>query len=236
MAEARDYLGEKLRLVERAREDAYFRKLDQELIARMRQRDTAATEATQRTQRLFSPILIPVDFSDYATVALACAADIAARFGASLIVMHVISRDVEVQIIKERLGQPQVFSPDTDPASPFSDVPTDVLESVVIDLRQQAYTALEDFLPPQLAQCEVELRVVAGRPFERILETAAAEPVGLIVLGTHGRTGLAHVLMGSVAERVVRLAPCPVLTVKASTAEEQSWLQRFYETFMPARS
>ena len=235
MAEARDYLGEKLRLVERAREDAYFRKLDQELIARMRQRDTVATEAVQRTQQLFSPILIPVDFSDHATVALACAADIAGRFGSSLIVMHVIAREVGIEITKERLGQPQVLSPDADPASPFSDVPTEMLENVVIDLRQQAYTALENFLPPQLAECEVELRVVVGRPFERILETAAREPVGLIILGTHGRTGLSHVLMGSVAERVVRLAPCPVLTVKTSTAEDQSWLQRFYETFMPAR-
>jgi nucleotide-binding universal stress UspA family protein len=65
------------------------------------------------------------------------------------------------------------------------------------------------------------LRVWAGHPFERILETAVREQVALIVLGTHGRTGLAHAIMGSVAERVVRLAPCPVLTVKTSTVEDK---------------
>ena len=67
----------------------------------------------------------------------------------------------------------------------------------------------------------VELRVLVGHPFERILETAIREQVALIVLGTHGRTGLAHAIMGSVAERVVRLAPCPVLTVKTSAAEDK---------------
>jgi len=51
---------------------------------------------------------------------------------------------------------------------------------------------------------------------------AVCEQVGLLVLGTHGRTGLAHLIMGSVAERVVRLAPCPVLTVHASTTAERS--------------
>jgi universal stress protein A len=63
--------------------------------------------------------------------------------------------------------------------------------------------------------------VLVGHPFERILETAVHEKVALIVLGTHGRTGLAHLIMGSVAERVVRLAPCPVLTVQTSTTEDK---------------
>jgi len=61
--------------------------------------------------------------------------------------------------------------------------------------------------------------VLVGQPFERNLETAVQEHVALIVLGTHGRTGLAHLRMGSVAERVVRLAPCPVLIVKISSAD-----------------
>ena len=54
----------------------------------------------------------------------------------------------------------------------------------------------------------------------------------MIILGTYGRTGLAHLVMGSVAERIIRLAPCPVLTVKAGTTEEHSWLQRLYDTFL----
>ena len=74
--------------------------------------------------------------------------------------------------------------------------------------------------------------MVVGHAFERIVETAVREKVALIVLGTHGRTGLAHAIMGSVAERVVRLAPCPVLTVKTAAVEEHDWLQRIYATFL----
>ena len=55
---------------------------------------------------------------------------------------------------------------------------------------------------------------VEGNPLVLIVETAKSQEVDLIVIGTHGRTGLAHVLLGSVAETVVRKAPCPVLTVK----------------------
>jgi len=81
--------------------------------------------------------------------------------------------------------------------------------------------ALQAFLPAQMAHRHVELRVRAGHPFERILETAVREQVALIVRGTHGRTGLAHAIMGSVAERVVWLAPRLVSTVKPSTVEDK---------------
>ena len=88
------------------------------------------------------------------------------------------------------------------------------------------------FLPPQLARYAVELRVVTGSPVEGILETAARARVSLIVLGTHGRTGLTHAIMGSVAERVVRLSSCPVLTVKVSAPEEKGWLHDVSARFM----
>jgi nucleotide-binding universal stress UspA family protein len=55
-----------------------------------------------------------------------------------------------------------------------------------------------------------------GKPAEEILQVARDEAVDLIVMGTHGRTGLRHVLLGSIAETVVRTAPCPVFTVKAT--------------------
>ncbi len=232
MAEGKDYLGEKLRLVERAREDAYFRKLDQELVARLRQQDTAATTAAATKGALFSPVLVPIDFSEYSTEALRHAIAIATRFQAPLIVLHVISRDIETQAAQQQLGQRAALPSTAD--SPFTDVSTQELEGIVLGLRDRAYEALQNFLPPAIAQCEVELRVIAGNPFERILETAIQQQAGLIVMGTHGRSGLAHVIMGSVAERIVRLAPCPVLTVKSSSNEETGWLQRFYQTFMPS--
>jgi nucleotide-binding universal stress UspA family protein len=63
--------------------------------------------------------------------------------------------------------------------------------------------------------------VATGRPADSICEHAATEKFDLIVMGTHGRTGLSHTLMGSVAERVVRKAPCPVLTVRETTSHAQ---------------
>jgi universal stress protein A len=224
MAEDKDYFGEKLRLAERAREDAYFRKLDQALLDQMRQQDrAAATAAAPPIPELFASILVPVDFSPYATSALRYALGIAERFASSIIALHVIPRDTTTHALSQRLGQRNLpfFGPLLAPQS-TPVVPSEVAEEVVIDLREQAYTALQAFLPAQIAHYTVELRVLVGQPFERILETAVHEKVALIVLGTHGRTGLTHLVMGSVAERVVRLAPCPVLTVKASPADTQA--------------
>ena len=62
-----------------------------------------------------------------------------------------------------------------------------------------------------------DMVVVHGVPFQEIVETAKSQQVDLIVMGTHGRTGLHHVLLGSVAEKVVHLAPCPVLVVRQPT-------------------
>ena len=87
MAEDKDYFGEKLRLAERAREDAYFRKLDQALLAQMRQQDRAAAGGCPTGPELFASILVPVDFSPYAANALRYALAIAVRFASSIIVM-----------------------------------------------------------------------------------------------------------------------------------------------------
>jgi len=62
-----------------------------------------------------------------------------------------------------------------------------------------------------------DMAVVHGVPFQTIVETARLQQVDLIVMGTHGRTGLHHVLLVSVAEKVVRLAPCPVLVTRQPT-------------------
>lgn len=235
MAEGKDYLGEKLRLVERAREDAYFRQLDQALIAKMRQeaaKEAVEAEETARLERVFTPILIPVDFSPYATQALLSAADIAERFGSSLIVLHVIARDLSLYAIQQYLDRRG--EPGTTPGA--AEVPDEEIETVLVDQREQVYQTLQAFLPPRLAKYPVELRVVVGSPFERIIETAVHDQIALIVMGTHGRTGLSRLAAGSVAERVVRLAPCPVLTVKATTPETHSWLTELYKAFLPPQA
>jgi universal stress protein A len=214
-----------LRLAERAREDAYFRQLDQALLAQMRQHERAeATVAAPQAPALFPSILVPVDFSPYAASAFRYALAIADRCASSLIVAHVIPHETTTQAVYQRLGQHNLpfFGPLQPQSTPAMPPPEVAAEAVVVDLREQAYTALQAFLPAQIAHHAVELRVLVGQPFERILETAVQERVALIVLGTHGRTGLAHLIMGSVAERVVRLAPCPVLTVKASPTDVQA--------------
>ncbi len=68
---------------------------------------------------------------------------------------------------------------------------------------------------PEEIQSRVETTILFGVPFVEIIKTAREKDIDLIVIGTHGRTGLAHMLIGSVAEKVVRKAPCPVLSVKS---------------------
>src|SRR5713226_8151438 len=104
MAQDKDYLGEKLRLAERAREDAYFRKVDQALLAQMQQKDREDTEAVAQGQQMFTLILVPVDFSAYASEALRYAAGIAERFAASIMVLHVIPHATTAYAVHQRLG------------------------------------------------------------------------------------------------------------------------------------
>jgi universal stress protein A len=163
--------------------------------------------------RTFTTILVPVDFSAYAREALLYADSIAERFFSTLLILHVISKEVELHTTRQHVAQRGL--PMLGPLSDSLEVPTEVMETVTIDLRERAHTALQEFLPPQFSGRSVELLVAIGHPFEQILETTANRRVELIVMGTHGRTGLAHTMLGSVAERVMRLAPCPVLTVKA---------------------
>jgi nucleotide-binding universal stress UspA family protein len=83
------------------------------------------------------------------------------------------------------------------------------------DHDEEALTRLRDLMLDGF-QGAWEAEVATGSPAETIVRVAHMRGADLIVMGTHGRTGLPHVLLGSVAEKVVRLAPCPVLTVKAT--------------------
>jgi universal stress protein A len=138
-------------------------------------------------------ILAPTDFSDYSKQALREAFELTRTFGARLSLLHVVEPS-------PYLGE---FTPPT--------MGADLLG----DLERQASAALARVLPEaQQATIEVTRAVVMGSPSLKIVETAEAEHVDLIVMATHGRTGLSHLLIGSVAERVVRTAPCPVLTIR----------------------
>jgi universal stress protein A len=144
-------------------------------------------------------ILAPTDFSDYSKKALSDALELAQTFGAKLSLLHVIE-------------------PPPYPLEGFA--PLAVGTDLLGDLEQQASTALAQVLPDaQEATVEVTRAVAIGSPSQTIVETAEAEHVDLIVMATHGRTGLSHLLIGSVAERVVRTAPCPVLTIRPPAAQ-----------------
>jgi nucleotide-binding universal stress UspA family protein len=81
----------------------------------------------------------------------------------------------------------------------------------------QLKTKLLDCIPEEMRDdMNVEALVVQGIPFVEIISTAKRNDVDMIVLGSHGRTGISHMMMGSVSEKVVRKAPCPVLTVRKS--------------------
>ncbi len=93
-----------------------------------------------------------------------------------------------------------------------------VIQTYLQDLEAEIMQSIEACLARVTAAgLEGDIVVVHGVPFHEILETAKTQRMDLIVMGTHGRTGLQHILLGSVAEKVVRLAPCPVLVARQPT-------------------
>ncbi len=131
-------------------------------------------------------ILVPIDFSTHSLNALSHACGLAQQFGAELFLLHVIE---PIQFIT------------------VSDVYDEQRRRSDAEL-----TRLGDALARQ--GVKVHIRVEPGVPSHVIVQAAKNGGVDMISIGTHGRTGLAHMLIGSVAERVVRSATCPVLTVR----------------------
>lgn len=132
-------------------------------------------------------ILVPTDFSEHSRAAFDLACALARDYAAELLVLHVYR-------------PPQVYAPDGIAV---------IVPEQPLDL--QAQLAL---VRPADPQVKVDHLLVEGDPVEEILRVAGDRGCDLIVMGTHGTTGLARLLMGSVAESVVRRAPCPVLTVR----------------------
>ena len=138
----------------------------------------------------FTNILHPTDFSESSQLACAKAVDLARQCGAKLTVIHVY--------VEPLMSEGFAYVPDIRP-----------------ELEEQLARVAED---QPFAEIGRVLRV--GIPAETIVDYAKEHNCDLIVIGTHGRTGLTHVLMGSVAEKVVRLAECPVMVVGLRTAEK----------------
>jgi universal stress protein A len=138
-------------------------------------------------------ILVPVDFSDCSDAAIKYGYALAAAFGATLHLLHVVHDPYMLPWAVEG----------------FSASGVDLLG----EWDAQAKGRLAGLVPTAAATTTV-LQTFAGAPDREIVRYAAKQQIDLIVLGTHGRGPLAHMLLGSIAERVVRTAPCPVLTVR----------------------
>lgn len=145
----------------------------------------------------FKKILVPLDFSDCSAAALAHARMLSEKTGAQLDVLH--AYDVPTFI------PPHVVVMMGEVDAPLSE-----------HAERHARAQLDAFLEANgaLDDANITRRILLGPPALTLLETAEEGDYDLIVMGTHGRTGLSRLVMGSVAERVVRGATCPVLTVR----------------------
>jgi nucleotide-binding universal stress UspA family protein len=142
----------------------------------------------------FRHILAPTDFSEYSKTAVASALELAKKFGAKLTILHVVE-------------------PPPYPIEGY--VPPNLSTTFLEDLERQASQDLAQIVPEaEAANVEVARLVTVGTPYRSIIDTAEAQQVDLIVMATAGRTGFSHLLLGSIAERVVRTASCPVLTIR----------------------
>lgn len=141
----------------------------------------------------FRRIVCPTDFSPTAQHALDHAATMARSFGAELVILHVVP---ELNYPIRGLGMAQAFP----------------------HLREELHTRAKEHLQEVQAALGKDLKssidLRDGVPHDAILDCAKEKQADLIVMGTHGHTGLKHALLGSSAERVVRTAHCPVLTVR----------------------
>ncbi len=145
---------------------------------------------------LFKHVLVPTDFGQSSKKALDVAIELAYILGAHVTILHTCE-------IPAAAYSGMAVAP-VDLLSPLTDAAKKELDELVASLRGRC------------SACNGVLKV--GVPWEEILRTVAETGADLIVMGTHGRRGIAHALLGSVAEKIVRMSPIPVLTVRAPSA------------------
>lgn len=139
-------------------------------------------------------ILVPQDFSEYSLHAMKYAVTFAELFKSELIVLHIV----------EPIVYPADFS--------FGQVSIPAMEEEIRKHSEEQLNELVEKEIPSGMKATPIIRI--GKPFIEIVEVAKSENADLIVISSHGRTGMDHVLFGSTADKVVRKAPCPVLTIR----------------------
>ncbi len=151
-----------------------------------------------------STILVPVDFSAHSEEALLFAAELATRLNAPLVILHVIHDP----------GESPGYYSQKDPKHPqrIADVAAEMMTEFINRIAK-AHPELDNI--PQ-----AQTKLITGLPVTRILEVAEQSDPQMVIMGSKGRTGLAHLLLGSKAEQVVRLCPSPVTIIKKKESEE----------------
>jgi len=189
-SDEKDRLGDTLANIEKVREHLWAAERDRELLAKLRQAAEARAAAKQQGReaaKVFNRILCPLDFAEGSLKALELAIRLAAQNKAELYLLHVC---------------PVVVIP----------LGGQVTEPVMAE--QAARQRLEEIAISDLAGIRYELLITTGYAAEKVISVQAGLAADLIVMGTHGREGLRRLFLGSVAERIVREASCPVLTTR----------------------
>jgi nucleotide-binding universal stress UspA family protein len=144
--------------------------------------------------KTFEKILTAIDFSENSDYAFEYALTLATQFQAELTIMHVINEPVDLRGFY---------------------VPHISFEQLEKEIEEGAEKMMEKFCQTRMGDfSNYKTAIITGIPYEEIIRKAEDTGSSLIVLGTHGRTGLDHLIFGSTAERVVRSASCPVLTIR----------------------
>jgi nucleotide-binding universal stress UspA family protein len=162
---------------------------------------------------LYTHILVPTDFSPAANHALEYALEEAMQHQARLTLLHVLHNHptTEVYYIRDAPQGGTGYAGEFGARLPS--FPPHAPETVRRDYYEEARVQLYDLVPSTFPGTW-EVQVTAGHPADAIVRTAEELDVDLIIMATHGRTGVPHIVLGSVAEKVVRHAPCPVLTIR----------------------
>ncbi|MBT8387190.1 MAG: universal stress protein [Ignavibacteria bacterium] len=139
-------------------------------------------------------VLVPIDFSDYSKSSLRYAVNFAKKFNAEIYLIYVV--------------EPVIYPPD------FS-MGQIAIPSVNAEWDERAREELKNLAKTEIPEgIYVKTILKNGKPFLEIIDTASEENIDLIIIATHGHSGVEHILFGSTAEKVVRKAPCPVLTLR----------------------
>ena len=139
-------------------------------------------------------VLVPIDFSDYSKSSLRYAVNFAKKFDAEIYLIYVV--------------EPVIYPPDFSMGQiAIPSVNNEWDERAREELKKLAKTEIPDGV-------KVKTILKNGKPFMEIIDTASEENIDLIIIATHGHSGVEHILFGSTAEKVVRKAPCPVLTLR----------------------